>query len=151
MCVPLEVRTRPGNPVVSQFSIPWGVAAALAKGRVATEHFTETAIRDPEILEVSGKISVEMDPGLNRPDRVPPGKLKIIMKDGQVLSKQVDDPLGSPERPMSFDDCVKKFRDCSSNLQNGFSKERAERIIELIGDLEQMREIGEITQLLRPE
>jgi 2-methylcitrate dehydratase PrpD len=148
--MPLEVRTRPKNPVVAQFSIPWGVATALAKKRVTMEHFTESAIRDPEILGVADKICVELDHSLDRADTIPPAKVEIKMKSGQVYLKQVDHPLGSPENPMSFDDCVKKFKDCSSQSLNRLSEKRVERIIEFIGEMEQVKNIGEMMKLLRP-
>jgi len=148
LCVPLEARVKPRNLVDSQFSIPWGVATALAKRRAAMEHFTEAAIKSQDILEVASKISVELNPSLNRPDKIPPGKLEIIMKGGQAFMKQVDDPLGSPERPMSFDDCARKFRDCSSYPANKLTDKRIERIIELIRQLEQVKDIREIIKLI---
>jgi 2-methylcitrate dehydratase PrpD len=148
LCMPLEARTRPRNQVDSQFSIPWGVATALAKKRVGMEHFTQAAIKDQGILGVASKIKVELDPSLGRPDKIPPGKLDVAMKNGEVYSKQVNDPLGSPERPMSFDDCARKFRDCLSHSPNDFSNQKIENVIEFIRYLETARNIEEITKLL---
>jgi len=148
LCMPLEVRTKPTSQVITQFSIPWGVATAIAKGRIGMEHFTEEAIKSPDILEVASKISVVLDHSLDRSDRIPPGKVEIITKSGQVYSNQVDDPFGSPERPMLFDDCARKFRDCSSYPKRRLSKKKVERVIELIGQLEDVKEIGEITKVL---
>jgi len=42
---PLEKRSRPENPVDSQFSIPWAVAAVFARGRAGIGEFTEEAIK----------------------------------------------------------------------------------------------------------
>jgi 2-methylcitrate dehydratase PrpD len=146
--MPLEARTKPRNLVDAQFSIPWGVATAVARRRVTMEHFTEAAIKSPDILEVAGKIRVELDTRLDRSDRIPPGKLEIITKGGKVSSKQVDNPLGSPERPMSFDDCARKFRDCSSHPAHRLSNKHIERIIERTGQLEGVKDVREIIQLL---
>jgi 2-methylcitrate dehydratase PrpD len=148
LCTPHEVKVKPRTQVDTQFSIPWGVATAVAKGRATIEHFTEAAIKSPDILEVTSKISVEMDHSLDRADKIPPGKLEIRMKNGQSFSKQVDDPLGSPERPMSFDDCAKKFRDCSSYPVRKLPKKRIEKAIELIGQLEKVSDVGEIMKVL---
>jgi len=49
---------------------------------------------------------------------------------------------------MSFDDCARKFRDCSSYPKRRLSKKKIERLIELIGQLEDVKEIGEITKVL---
>jgi len=148
LCMPLEVKTKPRTQVDTQFSIPWGVATAVAKRRAGIEHFTEEAIKSKDILGVASKISVEMDHSLDRADKIPPAKLEIRMKDGQVHSNQVDDPPGSPERPMSFDDVAKKFRDCSSYPVRKLPKKRIERVIELIAQLEQGSDVGEIMKLL---
>jgi 2-methylcitrate dehydratase PrpD len=148
LCTPHEVKVKPRTQVDTQFSIPWGVATAVAKRRATVEHFTEAAIKSRDVLEVASKISVEMDHSLDRADKIPPGKLEIRMKNGQAFSKQVDDPLGSPERPMSFDDCAKKFRDCSSYPVRKLPKKRIEKAIELIGQLEKVSDVGEIMKVL---
>ena len=148
LCTPLEVKVKPRTQVDTQFSIPWGVATAVAKRCATIEHFTEAAIKSPDILEVASKISVELDHSLDRTDRIPPGKLKIITKSGQAYTKQVDDPLGSPERPMSFDDCAKKFRDCSSYPVSRLSNKQIEKVIELVGQFEQLKDVGEIMKVL---
>jgi hypothetical protein len=49
---------------------------------------------------------------------------------------------------MSFDDCAKKFRDCSSYSVRKLPKKRIERAIELIGQLEQISDVEEIMKLL---
>jgi len=149
LCTPLEVKVKPRTQVDTQFSIPWGVATAIAKRCAKIEHFTEAAIKSPDILEIASKITVELDHSLDRTDRIPPGKLKIITKSGQAYSKQVDDPLGSPERPMSFDDCVKKFRDCSSYAASRLSNHKIEKVIDLVSQLEQLEDVGEIMKLIK--
>jgi len=44
----------------------------------------------------------------------------------------------------AFDDCVRKFRDCAKQLRD----EQIDRLIELIGRLEQINDIREVIQLL---
>lgn len=149
LCMPLETRRRPRNPVEAQFSIPWGVATALTKGKVGMEHFTESAIQDHEILRVAEKIRVEIDHHLDRADRIPPAKIEIKAKGGQVFLKQIDSPLGSPERPMSFDDCIKKFKDCILQSPKRIPEKRVDRIVEFIGGIEEVIDVGEMMKLFR--
>jgi hypothetical protein len=47
-------------------------------------------------------------------------------------------PVGRPGRPMSFDNCSRKFTDCASYLVDKLSKNRIERIIGSIRQPEQM-------------
>jgi 2-methylcitrate dehydratase PrpD len=147
LCEPEDAKLKPRNPVDAQFSIPWGVATAIVRRRVNLEHFTEGAIKNPDILEMTNKMSVKVDPSLNRTDKIEPTRVKLITKQGKAYSKEVAEPLGSLERPMSFNDCAKKFRDCAKELD----EEKCSKVIELIGKLEQLEDIRDISSLLSLE
>lgn len=150
LCSPLDVKTKPRTPVDAQFSIPWGVATALARGQVGIEHFTESAITSRDILDVASKIRVVLDHSLDSSDKTPSGKVEVEMKDGQVYANRVDYPLGSPERPMTFDDCARKFRSCACYPADRLSDSQIDRAIEIIGRLEQLSDVGEIMRSLAP-
>jgi 2-methylcitrate dehydratase PrpD len=143
LCQPLEAKCSPRSPVDAQFSIPWGVASAIVKRRVGLEDYTEKAIRNREVLELTAKTRVEVDNSLHKPGPEPT-RVKIITTDGKQLSKVVENPLGSLERPMSYEDCARKFADCAKTLPSG----RVERIIQMIGELERLESIQEIIRLL---
>jgi 2-methylcitrate dehydratase PrpD len=152
LSMPLEVKAKPRTVVDAQFSIPWGVATAIARGQVGIEHFTEAAITSPDILEVASKIKVVLDHSLDSSDKTPSGKVEIETKGGQILANRVDYPLGSPERPMSFDDCARKFRSCATLPAVRLPDGQVEKAIELIGQLERVDDVGEVMRLLtRPE
>lgn len=144
LCEPEDAKLKPRNPVDAQFSIPWGVATAIARRQVTLEDFTETAIKNKDILNLTGRMDIQQDPALNRPVKIEPTKVEIMVKKGDVYSKEVADPLGSLERPMSFDDCAGKFRDCAEQLGD----EKIDRAIALIGQLEKVKDIGEIISQL---
>jgi 2-methylcitrate dehydratase PrpD len=150
LSMPLEVKTRPRTPVDAQFSIPWGVATALARGEVGIEHFTESAITSRDILDVAGRIEVVLDHSLDSSDKTPSGKVEVELKNGQLFANRVDYPLGSPERPMTFDDCARKFRSCASYPADRLSSGQVERVIELIGRLEELQDVGEVMSALAP-
>jgi 2-methylcitrate dehydratase PrpD len=143
LCQPLDAKRSPRSPVDAQFSIPWGVASAIVGGRVGLDDFTESAIKNREVLEVTQKMRVEVDNTLHKPGPEPT-RVKIITNDGKAFAKVVENPLGSLERPMSFDDCARKFSDCAKSLDS----KRVEKIIELIGQLERLDDIREIIHLL---
>jgi 2-methylcitrate dehydratase PrpD len=148
LCMPLEVKTKPRTVVDAQFSIPWGVATVLARGQVGMEHYTETAIASRDILDVAGKIKVVLDHSLDSSEKTPSGKVEIETKSGQVFANRVDYPLGSPERPMAFDDCARKFRSCAALPDVRLPDGQVERVIEFIGRLERVDDVGEIMKLL---
>jgi 2-methylcitrate dehydratase PrpD len=148
LCRPFEAKCNPRNVVDAQFSIPWGVATAISRRRATMEDFTETAIKSRDILDVTSKIKVEVDTGLNSPHKMEPVRVQIVTKDGRVYSERMDDPLGSPQKPMSFSDCEKKFRNCSSHSVKKLPDERIDKIIELVGRLEQVKDVRELIELL---
>ena len=112
------------------------------------QHYTDTAIYSEDILNISRRTSFELDPGLTRHGAFGPGILKVVTKNGQEHSKRIETPLGSPERPLTFDDCASKFLDCSSYSIKPIPKERAERAVNMIGQLEKLEDVTEIIELL---
>jgi 2-methylcitrate dehydratase PrpD len=147
LCEPEDAKLKPRTPVDAQFSIPWGVATAIVRKQVTLDDFTETAIKNQEILKVTHKMSVEVDTSLNRPEKIEPTRVEITTKRGEVYSKEVAEPLGSLERPMSFDGCANKFRDCAKEL----GEKKSSKVVELINKLEQLADIRHLVKLLRLE
>jgi 2-methylcitrate dehydratase PrpD len=144
LCTPLDAKCNPRNPVDAQFSIPWGVATALSNRGVLLEDFTQDAIENKVILDLANKVAVEVDNTLKKDEKVYPARIEIETKEGKSFSRHVVDPLGSIERPMSFDDCARKFKDCARMLPD----EQINRAIELIGNLEELEDIGDLVELL---
>jgi 2-methylcitrate dehydratase PrpD len=149
LCTPFERKTRPRNPVDAQFSIPWGVAVAMAHGRVTTNDFTEAAIKDKELLGLTALITAEVNPEFNHFEKgMEPARVTVMTKDGKSHSAQVGSPLGSPERPMSFEDCARKFEDCVCISEYELPEEKMKRVIDLISGFERLKDVRELISLL---
>ncbi len=144
LCEPAEAKRTPRNPVDAQFSIPWGVAVAVARRRVGLADYTAEAVTNREILDITCKMRVNVNNGLRRQDGVDPTRVKIHTKQGGVFIKEVENPLGSLERPMSFEDCARKFADCARDLDRG----KIQSIIEFVGQLEKVEDVSEIIRLI---
>jgi 2-methylcitrate dehydratase PrpD len=144
LCSPEDAKCNPRNPVDAQFSIPWGVATAIANNHVTLDDYTETAIKNDTVKEITRKIRVEIDNGLRRPDKMEPTGIEITTSEGRNYSKVVEHPLGSLERPMTLEDCSRKFRDCAKRLGD----EKTNRIIEMVGRLDELSDVDELFPLL---
>ena len=140
---PPEVKSVPRNTIDAQFSLQWAMATALVKGRVTVDGFTEAAIKDPAVLAVAGKVTAELDPAMTR-HGVSPGRVRIVMSDGQACEEYVEHCLGSVARPMAFDDCARKFRECAGWLPG----ETVETVIEMTARLETLDDAADIIRLL---
>jgi 2-methylcitrate dehydratase PrpD len=147
ICQPPEVKQNPRNPVDAQFSLPWEIAVALVKGKVTLEDFTAQAIKREDFLEISRKVTGELDPTLNR-HGVGPCRLKILMKDDREYIEVVEHCLGSVTRPMTFADCAMKFRECAKASVRPLPLEKIERVISMINKLEELPDATEIIRMV---
>jgi 2-methylcitrate dehydratase PrpD len=147
LCEPPEVKRAPRNIVDAQFSVPWTVATALVKGKVTLEDFTPAAIQKKEILAVSGKVTGYLVEEMSR-HGVGPGKVTLIMRDGREYSELVEHCLGSVERPMTFDDCAAKFRECSQSSIKPLSAAKIDEVIDLIANLEKLPDATRVIQIV---
>jgi 2-methylcitrate dehydratase PrpD len=144
---PPEIKRKPRTIIDAQFSVPWVVATAIVKGKVTIDDFTEEAIKRPEILTVAQKVSGKLVPEMDR-HGVGPGGVIIKMKDGTEYKEEVEYCLGSVERPMTFKDIEKKFRDCAAASLKPLSRQTIDKVIEMVGRLEKMDDATEIIRLL---
>jgi 2-methylcitrate dehydratase PrpD len=148
LCSPLQLKLNPRNAVDCQFNIPWAVATAIAKRKVSVGDFTEEAIKIREVFEVLQKIDVELDCNMSRANALEPVRINIRVKGGEIYSTQFKSALGSPQRPMMPDDCIKKFKDCAAYSIKPMFKSKVERLIELIKQLEKLENIKEIIHII---
>ncbi len=144
---PLEVKRAPRNTIDSQFSLPWAVSTAMVKGRVTVNDFTPEAIKDKDVLAMAARFTVEHDPSMTR-HGVGPAKLRITLKDGTTFIREVEHCLGSPERPMTFDDIAAKFRGCAPGFVKPLSDEIVEKTIQDISRLETLEDATAVVRRL---
>jgi 2-methylcitrate dehydratase PrpD len=147
LCTPFDAKIRPRNPVDAQFSIPWGIATILANGRISMGDFTPEAIQNKDILELAGKLKAEIDHSLDNPRGIEPARVTVKMADGQTYTEQVQLALGTPARPMSFDDCVKKFEDIVSFNGGWMKPENVRKAVDMVAGLERTQNVCDLIAL----
>jgi 2-methylcitrate dehydratase PrpD len=110
---PIEVRRAPQTTVQAQFSIPYTVACALINDTVTLKDFTEEGIRNPQVRELSARITVEIDEDIERerPGNMAPVRL-VAETDEGVVQVRVDHPSGSIANPMTRADFDLKMAGC---------------------------------------
>ena len=141
-----EIRTNP--QVDAQFSIPYTVAVALTRGKVLLSDFSsDTITKGTSVLELAKKIKVVIDPKLPAND-ISSANMTIRMAKGETLSSRVDSLKGSPSKPMSFDECAGKFRNCLEYSGKASLIENADTLIELLFNLEQRKDVRELFDVL---
>jgi 2-methylcitrate dehydratase PrpD len=141
-----EIRTNP--QVDAQFSIPYTVAVALTRGKVLLGDFSsDTITKGTSVLELAKKIKVTIDPELAAKD-ISSANMTVRMGNGETLSSRVDGLKGSPSKPMNFDECAGKFKNCLEYSGKASLIENADTLIELLFNLERRKDVSELFGLL---
>jgi 2-methylcitrate dehydratase PrpD len=151
LCEPLPIRRNPRLTAEAQYSLPFTVATAITKGKPRIEHFTGEGIKDPEILRVSNKVGYRMDDtcDLKYGTGYCPAKIEIKLTDGRTLrAEQQGGRYGHPERPVSKEDLIDKFRECVAYSARPLSAATVDKIIAMIDKLEDVDDVSEIIRLV---
>lgn len=137
---------KPLSALQAQMSLQYCVAVFLLEGKALVEQFREEKIADPKILDMARRVEIVVDPEIDKvyPDKFA-SKVEMTMRSGKKVETRVDEPLGSPQNPMTFDQVVKKFESLSTQV---LRKDRIEAIIEEVEHIETLPDIRNLTQLL---
>lgn len=147
MCVPYESTRAPQNMMAAQFSIPWTSACAAARGKVSMHEFTETAFKDPLILNIAQKLICIPDPAL--PHYRVPALVEIETTRGTFSAHTSEFQTGHWAKPMSREALEAKFSDCCGFSAHPMSKERVRAVIDLIASLEDECDVNTLISLIR--
>jgi len=94
----------------AQMSLRYNIAVALADRQLYLEQFAPQRIGDPALMDLVGKIDIEIDPDL---DSLYPaiygGRITIVTRHGQSVTRRVDYSKGMPENPMSRQEIERKY------------------------------------------
>lgn len=107
-------------------------------------------MKDPELRSLMKKVRMTVWDEYSRfgynPPHAPYGCLvKIRLKDGRELSRQVDKGPWEPETPPQWNDLVEKFVGSAELL---FSRNTIDQLIDRVQRLEQLEDITEIMRLV---
>lgn len=101
----------------ARLSIQYGIASILVRGKAGLAEYTEEAIKDPIVKDISKKISIKVDPEIQKLYPNPRSMIvHIIDSSGNEYSSCIDHAKGDPENPMSEDELVNKFISITSGL-----------------------------------
>jgi len=136
---------KPNTKETADHSLPYCIAVAVTKGNVLPSDFEEDALRDPFIWSLLDKIKVVANPEIDALfPKVKRAVVTIKTSQGEY-KKQEDFAKGQPERPLSEEELISKFK---ANSEKKISPSRMESIIKATQELENIDEIGKYMTLL---
>ncbi len=146
ICEPAERKRHPLSVVDAQFSLPFGVAVALAKRRAGLEEFTLSMLHDSQVQELMPKVGYVRDSELekNYPKEWP-AWAQVTLKDGREVSARVRFPKGDPENPLSWDELIDKYCMLASTV---WGRDRVERVQGAVRRLEYEKSLRDFASIL---
>jgi len=148
LCEPLESKQKPVKAIDAKFSIPFTIATALVRRNVVLDDFLPKALKSNDVLEVSRKVSYEQGQ-IDRDDNaVPRGLIRINTKNGKIDSDSVRFIYGNPNNPMNRKAIIDKFMNCASYCSKKIPEENLSRLVHLIFDLENVKDVSQIMDLI---
>lgn len=131
--------------VEAAFNIPYTVACALLRKDVKPDYFTDTAIRDPGITALIGKMKMLPEIPAEKGQAT---EIHVTMKNGQVFSASTDFPKGHYVKTPLTDEQIKaKFRN-NVAYSKTVSTKKAEKALDIILKLDELKDIRELIGLL---
>jgi len=130
-------------------SIPYCIAIAITGSKPGLEWFTKASLTNSKVLELAKKVELVGDP---EADKMKVDKGKTLLANVQIHSKKgtfqevVDCPKGEPENPMTDKELRAKFKRLAKKV---ITDEKAKTIFHMIKNLENIKDVAEITKLLR--
>lgn len=111
VCEPAERKRDPQSVVDAQFSLPYGVAVALVRGRAGPAEFAPPVLHDPTVRRLLPRVTAVRDAALDAhyPQKWP-AWVRIVRRAQPPLEEYIEHPLGDPEHFPTADTLVEKFR-----------------------------------------
>jgi 2-methylcitrate dehydratase PrpD len=136
----------PKNVMAARLSVPYCVAVCAAKRNGGLEVFHPETINDPIVQETLKKVEIVADPELNKlyPEKFPTN-IEIYTKDGKVYKGEMYYAKGSAKNAFTEEEVRDKFR---SLALPKIDKGKVEEIIQLVENLETVKDIRDLARLL---
>jgi 2-methylcitrate dehydratase PrpD len=141
------IHHRPSNELQAKFSMEFCMAILLIERKAGLAEFTDAVVNRRDVQAIIEKIEFGVHPvaeaaGYEKMTTM----IDIELADGRTVSGRADFGKGSPTNPMSDEELAGKFRETAA--WGGLSKQNAEKIVDLVFDLEKVKNIRELTRLL---
>jgi 2-methylcitrate dehydratase PrpD len=105
-------KTAPQSGLEGKFSIYHCIAVGLTAGAAGEKQFQDAVVRDPAMVALRHKVTVQTDPQVLTQQC----DLTVTLKDGRVLKRHIENAIGSLARPLSDAALEAKFRDLADGV-----------------------------------
>ncbi len=137
------IHPNPQTGLQGKFSAQYAVVTALLNRKASLEHFTDKEVQDSRAQAMMQKVQVVIHHEMEKPRFS--SMVAIRLKDGKEFSKMTDTTTGHPEKPMSLDQIIDKYRSCADSI---ISKDNIEESIHKILSFEKLSDISGLISII---
>jgi len=137
LALDLAGKPAPATGLEGKLSAYHALAVALLYGRAGVAEFTDECVRRPEVVSLRCQVVATPDESLDKAA----AHVRIALKDGRVVERDVPHAIGSLRKPMSDDALEVKFRELAAAAAC-----KADELIRLVWSLDR---IDNVTTLAR--
>ena len=142
------IHHRPKNELQAKFSMEFCMAILLLERKAGLQQLTDEVVNRPDVQAMIAKVDFGVNPeaeaaGFDKMTTI----IEVELADGKVLQTRADFGKGSPANPMSDAELSDKFRECAA--WGGLDRDRIEQVLTVIWKIEELKDVNELTQLLR--
>jgi 2-methylcitrate dehydratase PrpD len=117
----------PKTGLEAKFSMTYTIARSILDDNIGLDTYTDRLVQDPRAQELTARVKMyvheAIDEAWKRTGGSRPVLVRIRLRDGRTIEKQVDFSKGNPEVPMSTKELSRKFEDCArQSLSEGAMK-----------------------------
>ena len=138
------VMTLSTTSITAKVALPFVVGVAIVHKNVSIANFLPENLNDSKALELAKKVKFNLNRSLGSYS----SRVEIKTKGGKSYHAKVDILRGSIQNPLSTEELIAKFKDCAGYARKPLSASAVDRLIDRILNLEKVKNISEITNIL---
>lgn len=132
----------PHTRETADHSIPYLVVAALMDGEISEKTYTPERYRDPGVLALLKKSSMEEDPQYTKEwPKTFHCRIEMMDQSGRTWVQHSKNPKGHPANPMSDDEIEEKFLKLTQNV---LTSKQVRTVLEMLWHLEEIEDVSTI-------
>jgi 2-methylcitrate dehydratase PrpD len=100
--------------------------------------------KDKKINILANSIQVDPDPEMRTGSVLGRTSVEIHTMAGAAIGGEIEHPLGSPKRPLGFDECGNKLHKCAEYSVRAITTEQLDLLIDRVRHLEELNDASEL-------
>jgi 2-methylcitrate dehydratase PrpD len=145
LCEPLENKRKPNLGIHAKVSLPFTLAVAVERRNIVLGDFLPENLKDPKVLRLASMVNYRLDKSEGASSRA---IVEVKTVAGKQYSKEVKYAYGHPLNPFNMDDQIAKFRDCAKYSAKPLTRNKVEKLLDLLTGLENVKKVSQVTELL---